>query len=161
MSTEPDGATLGHELSLWVVLYHEQLAARLHVNATEHKVLGIIARTPGTTPGRLVGETGLSNAAITKIIDRLAALGYVERARDPGDRRRFTLTATAAHRRVVGAAMAPMTAGMAEVVQGLDESELAAVGRWLTGTVAVMREAALALAEENRSGDPKGTAQGL
>uniref|UniRef100_A0AAU2K405 MarR family transcriptional regulator n=1 Tax=Streptomyces sp. NBC_00049 TaxID=2903617 RepID=A0AAU2K405_9ACTN len=39
---------------------------------------------------RLVGETGLSNAAITKIIDRPAALGYVERARDPGDRHRFT-----------------------------------------------------------------------
>uniref|UniRef100_A0AAU2K332 MarR family transcriptional regulator n=1 Tax=Streptomyces sp. NBC_00049 TaxID=2903617 RepID=A0AAU2K332_9ACTN len=54
--------------------------------------------------------------------------------------------------------MAPMTAGMAEVVQGLDESELVAVGRWLTGTVAVMREAALALAEENRGGDPKESA---
>ncbi|MEV7521559.1 hypothetical protein [Streptomyces sp. NPDC091371] len=41
------------------------------------------------------------------------------------------------------------------MVQGLDESELAAVGRWLTGTVAVMRESALALAEENRGGGPE------
>ncbi|MEV8345886.1 winged helix DNA-binding protein [Streptomyces niveus] len=40
---------------------------------------------------------GLSQTV--RIIDQLAAVGYVERARDPADRRRFTLTATAAHRR--------------------------------------------------------------
>ncbi|MFF8609024.1 MarR family winged helix-turn-helix transcriptional regulator [Streptomyces sp. NPDC015346] len=151
MSNNRDGAALGHELSLWVVLYHEQLAARLHVNATEHKVLGIIGRTPGTHPARLVSETGLSNAAITKIVDRLVALGYVDRARDPADGRRFTLTATTAHRRVLTETMAPMLAGMDQVVRGLDEAELAAVGRWLTGTVAVMRDATLSLAEENRT----------
>ncbi|MGW3624781.1 hypothetical protein [Streptomyces sp. NPDC000880] len=34
-------------------------------------------------PARLVAETGLSNRAITKIVDRLVPLGYVDRARDP------------------------------------------------------------------------------
>ncbi|MFH9613650.1 MarR family winged helix-turn-helix transcriptional regulator [Streptomyces pratensis] len=149
-SSKTDGAALGHELSLWVVLFHEQLAARLQVNATEHKVLGIIGRTPGTHPARLVVETGLSNAAITKIVDRLVGLGYVDRARDPADGRRVVLTATAEHRRVLAGAMAPMLEGMDKVVAGLDEVELAAVGRWLTGTVSVMRDATLALSEENR-----------
>ncbi|MFF8568425.1 MarR family winged helix-turn-helix transcriptional regulator [Streptomyces albidoflavus] len=149
-SSKPDGAALGHELSLWVVLFHEQLAARLHVNATEHKVLGIISRTPGTHPARLVAETGLSNAAITKIVDRLAELGYVERARDSTDGRRTTLTATTAHRQALADAMAPMLDGMDQVVAGFDAAELDTVARWLTGTVSVMRDAALALAAENR-----------
>ncbi|WP_327266554.1 hypothetical protein OG444_38685 [Streptomyces sp. NBC_01232] len=43
-------------------------------------------------------------------------------------------------------------------MQGLDESEPAAAGRWLTGTVTVMREAALDLAEENRRDGPEETA---
>ncbi len=149
-SSKPDGAALGHELSLWAVLFHEQLAARLHVNATEHKVLGIISRTPGTHPARLVTETGLSNAAITKIVDRLAELGYVERARDPADGRRTTLTATTAHRQALTDAMAPVLDGMDQVVAGFDTAELDTVARWLTGTVSVMRDAALALAAENR-----------
>ncbi|MEU6112426.1 MarR family transcriptional regulator [Streptomyces albidoflavus] len=149
-SSKPDGAALGHELSLWVVLFHEQLAARLHVNATEHKVLGIISRTPGTHPAHLVAETGLSNAAITKIVDRLVDLGYVGRARDAADGRRVTLTATRAHQQALTDAMTPMLDGMDQVVAGFDQPELETIARWLTGTVSVMRDATLALAAENR-----------
>ncbi|MDL4776245.1 MULTISPECIES: MarR family winged helix-turn-helix transcriptional regulator [Thermomonosporaceae] len=148
MNSEPDGALLGHQLSLWVVLYHEALASRLHVNATEHKVLGIIGRARGVHPAQLVAETGLSDAAITKIVDRLVSLGYVDRARDPSDGRRFTLTVTAVHRQVTAEAMAPMLIGMEHLLQGFDAAELETVGRWLTGTVAVMREATLSLAPD-------------
>ncbi|WP_405861718.1 MarR family transcriptional regulator [Streptomyces sp. NBC_00090] len=150
MSTDRDGASLGHELSLWIVLFHEALAARLHVNATEHKVLGIIGRTPGTHPADLAASTGLSNAAITKIVDRLVTLGYVDRTRDPSDGRRFTLTATVTHQRTVAEAMAPMLAGMERVVSGFDQAQLETVGRWLMGTVAVMRESTLALRADER-----------
>ncbi|MFE6715982.1 hypothetical protein ACFVDU_00185 [Streptomyces albidoflavus] len=39
---------------------------------------------------------------------------------------------------------------MNKVVAGFDQLELETIGRWLTRTVSVMRDATLALAAENR-----------
>src|SRR5690606_11104545 len=79
------GDDLGFELSLAVVMFHEAIAQRLGVNNTEHKVLDLIARhETGPTPGELAAATGLSNPAITKIVDRLVRAGLARRERSPG-----------------------------------------------------------------------------
>ncbi|MFJ7124939.1 MarR family winged helix-turn-helix transcriptional regulator [Streptomyces sp. NPDC098101] len=136
-----DGASLGHELSLRVVLFHDAVAARLGVNTTEHKVLDLIGRHPGVSPTRLAQETGLSHAAITKITNRLVELGYVRRERDPSDGRKFALAVTPEHRQSMTGLMAPLIDGMSRVTSELTESERETVGRWLTGTVTALREA--------------------
>ncbi|MFC9792904.1 MarR family winged helix-turn-helix transcriptional regulator [Streptomyces sp. NPDC057695] len=135
------GASLGHELSLWVVLFHDAVAAHLSVNATEHKVLDLIGRHPGSSPTRLAQETGLSHAAITKITHRLVGLGYVRRERDPADGRKFALFVTPEHRQSMTGVMAPLIDGMSRVTSELTESERETVGRWLIGTVTALREA--------------------
>jgi DNA-binding MarR family transcriptional regulator len=142
---DADGALLGHELSLWVVLYHEALAARLGVNTTEHKILDTIGARPGITPTQLVQHTGLSSAAITKITSRLVGLGYVERAHDEADGRRVRLSITAAHRGATASLYAPMVAAMQRLLEPFDDAQRHVITEWLTGTVQVLRDATLAL----------------
>ncbi len=130
-----------------MVLYHETVAARLGLNATENKVLGLIGREPGVSPTRLAEETRLSHAAITKITQRLVQLGYVARERDATDGRRVSLTSTARHREAMSGLMTPLLDGMAKVTGELTEAELGTVARWLSGTIAALRDATTALAE--------------
>ncbi|MFE9172961.1 MarR family winged helix-turn-helix transcriptional regulator [Streptomyces kebangsaanensis] len=143
----PDGIALGQELSLRVVLFHEAVASRLGLNATEHKLLSLIARDPGIGPSELVTYTGLSHPAITKAVNKLVGLGYTERRRDSSDRRRFTLYATPLRRQRMAGVLAPMAEAMESLVDGMDEAERRAVTRWVTGTIDVLRRSTAALTE--------------
>jgi DNA-binding MarR family transcriptional regulator len=56
-------------------------------------VLGAIARN-GTPLRELIMHLGLSKQRSGQLVDALVERGYVERALDPGDRRRITVTLT-------------------------------------------------------------------
>ncbi|MFJ6609304.1 MarR family winged helix-turn-helix transcriptional regulator [Streptomyces sp. NPDC091289] len=147
----PEGRAMGQELSLRVILFHEAVAAHLGLNATEHKILSLIAAEPGVSPGQLVDRTGLSNAAITKIVHRLAALGHVDRRKDGSDGRRYALSVTAEHRRDLARLFAPMAEAMDGLVDGMDDAERAAVTRWLSGTVEILRRSTAELTRARES----------
>ena len=136
----PDGSALGHELSLAVVMFHEQVARTLGVSASEHKVLDMLSRGGQLTPGEIARQTRLSGAAVTKIIDNLVSLHYVERAPHSTDRRSVRLLLTEEYRR----ASWPATAGLAERVlagnEAFDDDELAAINRWLVGVIEALRD---------------------
>ncbi|MFJ2024866.1 MarR family winged helix-turn-helix transcriptional regulator [Streptomyces sp. NPDC087897] len=150
----PDGRAMGQELSLRVILFHEAVAAHLGLNATEHKILSLIAAEPGVSPGQLVDRTGLSNPAITKIVHRLVALGHVDRRKDGSDGRRYALSVTAGHRQDLARLFAPMAEAMNGLVDGMDDGERAAVTRWLTGTIEILRRSTADLTRERESGPP-------
>lgn len=76
----------------------EAAAARLGVNRTDLRCLGILSRAGAMSAGELAQAAGLSPAATTTAVDRLIRAGYAQRIRDVGDRRRVTVEATpAAH----------------------------------------------------------------
>ncbi len=76
------------ELSSRTVLFHHFIGELLGLNPTDHKCLDIIIRTKSPmTASQLAEETGLSTGAITGVVDRLEKAGYVNRKRDPNDRR--------------------------------------------------------------------------
>lgn len=77
------------DLSTETVLLHQAIADRLGLNPTDHKCLGFLldAGRP-VTPGELAVLTGLTTGAVTGVVDRLEAAGFVRRTRDPEDRRR-------------------------------------------------------------------------
>ena len=85
------GMDLGRELSTQTIFFHEIVARRLALNATDIRCLDFIARAGGTevTAGDLGKATGLTTGAVTGIVDRLEAAGMVERVRDDKDRRRI------------------------------------------------------------------------
>ncbi|WP_217689421.1 MULTISPECIES: MarR family winged helix-turn-helix transcriptional regulator [unclassified Streptomyces] len=153
-SPDPDGRAMGQELSLRVILFHEAVAAHLGLNATEHKILSLIAAEPGVSPGQLVERTGLSNPAITKIVHRLVSLGHVDRRKDGSDGRRYALRVTSTHRRDLARLFAPMAEAMNGLVDGMDDVERAAVTRWLTGTVEILRRSTAELTQRREADRP-------
>jgi DNA-binding MarR family transcriptional regulator len=74
----------------------EAAAARLGLNRTDLRCLGILARTGAMTAGQLAHAAGLSPGATTTAVDRLIRAGYAQRIRDVGDRRRVTIEPTSA-----------------------------------------------------------------
>jgi DNA-binding MarR family transcriptional regulator len=77
-------------------LVDEAAAARLGVNRTDLRCLGILGRTGAMTAGQLAQAAGLSPGATTTAVDRLVRAGYARRIRDVGDRRRVTIEPTPA-----------------------------------------------------------------
>lgn len=69
-------------------------AEHLGINRTDLRCLEVLDRLGPMPAGALAGAVALSAAAVTKIVDRLVALGYVERTRDPVDRRRVVVQTT-------------------------------------------------------------------
>jgi hypothetical protein len=56
---------------------------------------GIEQQHETALPGRLGVALGLTTGSVTAMLDRLEALGYVTRSRDPADRRKVIVRATA------------------------------------------------------------------
>ena len=82
---------IGFRLSTATVLFHQAIADRLGVSATDMKCYSILRQTGPITAGELAERTGLTTGAITGVIDRLERADLVRRARDPRDRRRVVL----------------------------------------------------------------------
>jgi DNA-binding MarR family transcriptional regulator len=71
--------------------YEDALAERLGMNATDLRALELVLAEPGLSPGRLAERSSLTTGAITGVLDRLEAAGFVERRPDPADRRRVAV----------------------------------------------------------------------
>lgn len=65
----------------------DAVADNYGINRSDLRCLEIIERDGPLTPGRLADSSGMSPAAVTKILDRLEASGYVVRRDSPTDRR--------------------------------------------------------------------------
>lgn len=72
---------------------HDVVAASLGVNATDLRCLELIEAEPDLTPTRLAELAGITSGAVTGVLDRLEASGFVRRETDPNDRRRFIVRA--------------------------------------------------------------------
>lgn len=72
-------------------LFSQTVAEHVGLNATDMESLDFLTMYGPMTAGRLAEITGLTTGAITGVVDRLEAAGYVRRERDPRDRRRVML----------------------------------------------------------------------
>jgi len=66
----------------------------LGINRTDGRCLDILQRLGPLTAGQLAQEAGLTTGAITPLLDRLEAAGYVRRRRDTADRRKVFVEIT-------------------------------------------------------------------
>lgn len=81
---------LGRVVSTDTVFLHQAIAQSVGLNATDTKCVDLILRAPEgvVTAGWLSERTGLTTGAITHILDRLEKRRFIERERDPEDRRK-------------------------------------------------------------------------
>jgi DNA-binding MarR family transcriptional regulator len=135
---------LGRELSTAMVLFHEALASRLGLNATEWRCLGLLDLHGKATAGQLAQWSGLTTGAITGIANRLQEAGYVRRERNPDDRRSVILHPVrfAELRAKVAPALTSLGNAMAEMSREYTSQELLAIESFLHRMSAILREEA-------------------
>lgn len=140
----------GRRLTTVNTLYAQAAADRLGFNLTDLLCLGILAGAGAVTAGQLAILIGLTSGAITGLVDRLEAQGFVHRERDTKDRRRVLIHLN--HERLpdVRAAFAPMTQSLAESYASYTDDELRAIARWLDNTLPLMQRATEDLRDETR-----------
>ena len=135
----------GRRLSLATIMFHQAVADRLGLNPTDHKCIDLLSSAESMTAGELAGATGLTTGAITGVVDRLEAAGFVRREDDPNDRRRVILRIVPKRYRDVARLFEPFAAAFAELGARYSERELATIVDFMTRSGLVLREATLEL----------------
>ncbi|WP_055048222.1 MarR family winged helix-turn-helix transcriptional regulator [Devosia sp. A16] len=75
-------------------LFDETLTQFLGINRTDGRCIDLIDRRGRVSAGQLANDSGLTTGAVTAVIDRLEAAGYVVRTRDTLDRRKIWIELT-------------------------------------------------------------------
>jgi DNA-binding MarR family transcriptional regulator len=144
-------------------LHNHAVADFAGLHATDQECIDLLDWTGPITAGEIGTHLGLSSGAVTGLVDRLEATGWVRRERDPADRRRV----------IVQLAPAPEPGGdlwtlyqpLAEAIDAyrdrLDAHDLAVVVEFLefaNGAVTASTDHARAL-RAGRTTDPKPAAR--
>lgn len=106
------------------------LARRAGLTHTEMAVLEHVMENP-TGPSELAQRLGVTTAAASGIVDRLAARGHVVREAHPTDRRRTVVGVTSGGREEVLGHLMPMFMELARIDASLTEDERIVVQRFL------------------------------
>ena len=135
------GMELGREISAQTVFFHETVARKLGLNATDTRCLDLIARSEGSrvTAGDLGRATGLTTGAITGILDRLENAGMVERLRDASDRRKVFVSPKPDAARRMGDLYGELGKAMAKLAASYQDEELELINDFLERHLDLLR----------------------
>jgi DNA-binding MarR family transcriptional regulator len=106
-------------------------AMRAGLNERDFQALVRIVSADGLSGVEIGRILGMTSSSITELADRLQNARMITRTRSPSDRRLVLLKPTARGRRVIDRALAPTLIAMATVLEGLADSELGVVSRFL------------------------------
>ena len=112
-------------ISRAIELHSKQLKATHRLTAPQLICLRELRVVPHTTPSELARAVSLSQATITGILDRLESRGFIQRARNPRDKRRVMVELTEEGRAAVDAAPLPLHHSFATRLGKLSEEEQA------------------------------------
>lgn len=115
---------LGRRLGGHALLFHQAVAERLGLNATDLKCLDLARGEKDITAGRIAELTGLTTAAITSVIDRLEARGIVRRERDLSDRRKVFVRPIAERMTEIGRLFESLDGAMRQLYAGYSVADL-------------------------------------
>jgi DNA-binding MarR family transcriptional regulator len=126
-----DALAVANRLRPALLRIHRYLRGEAHelgVTSTQASLLGAIQRAGGIGLGELAAQEHMSAPTLVGHIDKLQALGLLERSRsDPNDRRRVTLNLTPAGEGVLKTLRERRTAWLAARLGTLAPEALAAV----------------------------------
>jgi MarR family transcriptional regulator for hemolysin len=104
--------------------YADQRGRQFGMSRAQWAVLVRIDRTEGLKQSELAEMLDLQPISLTRLLDRLADNGLIERRADPNDRRANRLYLTAAARPLLGRLSELGTDMMETVLDGLDEKSV-------------------------------------
>ncbi|MBO1360227.1 MarR family transcriptional regulator [Acetobacter sacchari] len=117
-----------------LVLFHQKVAERLGLTATEFKCLRLIALLGPLPMTTLAQESGLQLGTVSGLIEKMEAQGLVERARDPSDKRRVLLKASGSISEQASTLYRELGGLMRQELDGYSDSEFELIMRFLTQT---------------------------
>lgn len=129
----------GRDSSTATIMLHQAVADRLGLHPTDHKCADFLCRGGPLTAGEMAERSGLTTGAVTAVIDRLEAAGYVRREPDPADRRRVIVRPVPHRARQIGRLFEPLAAAMAELCDRYTDGELATILDFMTRSDEVVR----------------------
>lgn len=140
---DPIVEMIGTRLSTATVLFHSAVAAEMGLNVTDVKCYTLVRQAGAMTAGELAERTRLTTGAITGVVDRLERAGLVQRARDPGDRRRviIELLDNPAHEARMMRLYAPMGQAIAALVASYSAQEQQLLLDFLTKATEILEDA--------------------
>ena len=129
--------------------FSQALAAQLGIGPTDLECLAVLQELGPSTAGQLADVLSLTTGAITGVVDRLEASGFVVRESDPGDRRRVIVRAVDARMADIDAAYEPLMRAVARSLEAYTEQDLRLVINFERRAYEVMlRETARMKAEQ-------------
>ncbi|MEU6094962.1 MarR family transcriptional regulator [Streptomyces sp. NPDC047079] len=134
------GELLGREFATAIVVFHEAVGRLLGLSAVERKCLDVLRRLGPVAAGTIGEHTGLTTGAVTGLMDRLEKAGYVQRARDPHDRRKVVVQLLPNERMdaLLAAALGPFTDDMTKMTTRYSDAERRAIADWVSRTTEVL-----------------------
>ncbi|MFB9904640.1 MarR family winged helix-turn-helix transcriptional regulator [Allokutzneria oryzae] len=115
------------------LLMHQAIADRFGLGPTDIKCLDLARDEENLTAGRLAEITGLSTSAVTALLDRLEKADFIERRRDPSDRRRVFVVSTGRREAETARAFAPLRELMLRGLEGRTDDELRLIRDFMGG----------------------------
>jgi DNA-binding MarR family transcriptional regulator len=113
------------------LMFHRAVTDLVGLGPTDMKALDLARSEENLTAGRLAQVTGLSTSATTAVLDRLERRGFVERRRDPHDRRKVVVVATGRHESELRSIFGDVEAFAREVMADYGEDQLALFAEFL------------------------------
>jgi len=133
------------EVGAQLTLLNHSVGTRLDLKAADLECLDLIARYGPLSPSALARRAGLHPATLTGILDRLERGGWIDRGRDPADRRGVVVQAA----RGRGAEIlrlylvdSGMNTALDEICADYDDQELEVLADFLHRTAAAAQAAA-------------------
>jgi DNA-binding MarR family transcriptional regulator len=121
--------------------FERRLGAVLAVNPTDLAAMEHLIQDGPLTPSELASRLGVTTAASTLVVDRLVALGHVERHRHEHDRRKIVVVPSRASVNRAIDELMPVIVGVSRLVEELPESEREVIASFLTRVIDVYRTA--------------------
>jgi DNA-binding MarR family transcriptional regulator len=116
---------------------HGGMKGDMGMNATDLAALRMLimreARGEAVSPHQVADHLRISTASTTKLLDRLAASGHIERRPHPGDRRARVVALTDESRSAFFRHFGEHLRRMRDVAAGYTDRELDVVARFLVG----------------------------
>ncbi|CAN7167554.1 MarR family winged helix-turn-helix transcriptional regulator [Rhizobacter sp. LjRoot28] len=120
-------------LQLWVAAEQARLARGTEATPSPAQggVLFILAKTDGATMGELAQALDLVPSAVSGLVQRMEALGWVQRACCERDARTQRVWLLPPGREQLPALRQALSRINAQLTDGFNEDELATIARWL------------------------------
>jgi DNA-binding MarR family transcriptional regulator len=120
-------------------MFSEAVAAKVGLGGADLEYLDVLTMRGRMTAGDLAKATGLTSGAVTGVVDRLEAAGFVRRERDRDDRRRVFITVRHERLGKLQTFYRPLARAINALADGYSDAEIAAFLDYFTRSRDIMR----------------------